>query len=119
MEYLGRHLIVELYGCDYDRINNLEYVENTLKEATKLGNMHMVNSFFHKFGEVGVSGVIVIEESHISMHSWPEFKYLALDIFACGENVDIEKSLSFLLRKFEASKYSASEIKRGNKKEME
>lgn len=113
MEYLGRHLIAELYNCDVEKINNPEFVDFTLRKAAEVGNMHIINSFCHKFGEVGVSVVVIIAESHISFHSWPEHQYCAIDIFACGEQVKLEDSLSYLMRQFGCSTYSATEIRRG------
>ena len=118
MEHLGRHLLAELYGCEYDRINNLTHVEDVMKEATIIAGAHMVNSLFHKFGAQGVSGVVIIAESYFGFHSWPELGFVSLDLYSCGETVDNQKALAFLIRKFGAQKYSASELLRGDKREM-
>jgi len=119
MEYLGKHLIVELYGCDKDRANDITYIENIMKEAANIAGAQVNNSLFYKFGEKGgIAGIVLITEAYYGFRSWAESGYIGLDLISASENVDNEKALTFLLRKFGATKYSASEIKRGNKQEI-
>ena len=118
MNYLGKHIIVELYGCDADRANDVVYIEKIMKEAANLAGEQINNSLFHKFGEKGgIAGMILITEGYYGFRSWAESGYIGLDLISAGENIDNEKALAFLVRKFGATKYSASEIKRGNKTE--
>jgi S-adenosylmethionine decarboxylase len=113
MKSLGKHLIVELYGCSYEQINDMVQVERTLVEAAELSDATVIQTVFHKFSPHGVSGVVVIAESHFSIHTWPEYRYCALDIFTCGEQIDSDASLRFIKETFEADDITVVEIKRG------
>ncbi len=113
MQSLGNHLIVELYDCDMALINDVRFVERTLMNAVEISGAHMVQSVVHEFNPHGVSGVIVIEESHFSVHTWPEYGYVALDIFTCGSSIDSYSALHYLKDTFKARSFSVSEIKRG------
>ena len=88
MQSLGNHLIVELYDCDSALINNVQQVEQVLLTAVELSGAKTVQSVIHEFNPHGVSGVIVIEESHFSVHTWPEFGYLTLDVYLCNYSKD-------------------------------
>ena len=81
MNALGRHLLLELFDCDTDAINNVEGVKGALIEAAKRAQATIVDVVFHEFNPFGVSGVVVIAESHLSIHTWPEYRYAAVDIF--------------------------------------
>ena len=87
MNYLGNHLLVELYNCNTSLINKVVKIEELLLEAVKISGATALNSTFHKFSPHGVSGVVVISESHFSIHTWPEYGYCALDIFTCGTEI--------------------------------
>ncbi len=84
METIGRHLIAEYYGCDFNAINNVEYVRNHMCEAAIKIGATVLGEKFHQFSPQGVSGTVVIAESHLSIHTWPEKGYVAVDIFTCG-----------------------------------
>jgi len=122
MNYLGKHIIVELYGCDADRANDVVYIEKIMKEAANLAGEQINNSLFHKFGEKGgIAGMILITEGYYGFRSWAESGYIGLDLLSARDTLEennTEKALAFLVRKFGATKYSASEIKRGNKTEV-
>jgi S-adenosylmethionine decarboxylase proenzyme len=112
---MAKHLIVELYGCDKDRANDIVFIENTMKEAANIAGAQVNNSLFYRFGEKGgIAGVILITEAYYGFRSWAESGYIGLDLISVGENVDNKKAFEFLVRKFGATKYSASELKRGN-----
>ena len=113
MKALGKHLIVELYGCSFERTNDPVQVEEILIEAVKLSNATIVKPVFHHFSPHGVSGVVVIAESHFTIHTWPEYGYCALDIFTCGDQIDSEGSLRFLKEAFHAHNLSVMEVQRG------
>lgn len=113
MKSLGKHLIVELYDCDFDLINDVSHVEKILVEAVAISKATIVQPVFHQFSPHGVSGVVVIAESHFSIHTWPEYGYCALDIFTCGELIDSDASLAYLQKAFKAGGLSVMEIKRG------
>lgn len=113
MKALGKHLIVELYGCSFERTNDPVEVEETLIQAVNLSNATIVKPVFHHFAPHGVSGVVVIAESHFTIHTWPEYGYCALDIFTCGDQIDSDASLRFLKQAFQAHNMSVMEVQRG------
>lgn len=113
VQNLGNHLIVELYECEPAVINDQKLVEEKLLEAINIAGATMVESVIHTFNPHGVSGVIVIEESHFSVHTWPEYGYCALDIFTCGDEIDYYSALHYLKEEFEAKNLSVTELKRG------
>lgn len=113
MNYLGNHLLIELYNCNTSSINNVVKIEELLLEAVKISGATALNSTFHKFSPHGVSGVVVISESHFSIHTWPEYGYCALDIFTCGTEIKSEKTLDFLKEELGAGSISVTEVKRG------
>ncbi len=113
MKSLGKHLIVELYDCDRDLIASVNAVEEILVDAVNISKATIIKPLFHQFNPHGVSGVVVIAESHFSVHTWPEYGYCALDIFTCGEQIDSDKALQFLKEKLKAKSMSVIELKRG------
>ncbi|HDM78855.1 MAG TPA: S-adenosylmethionine decarboxylase proenzyme [Deltaproteobacteria bacterium] len=113
MKSLGKHLILELYDCDPEVINDLAAVEKILTEAVNISQATIIRPYFHKFNPHGISGVIVIAESHFTIHTWPEYGYCAIDIFTCGEQIDPAKPLDFIKEKLKAKQTSVMEIKRG------
>jgi S-adenosylmethionine decarboxylase len=113
MKALGKHLIVELYDCERSLIDRVDQVEAILVEAVKVSKATIIKPVFHQFNPHGVSGVVVIAESHFSIHTWPEYGYCALDIFTCGEQIDSDLALQFLKKAFRAKNMSVMELKRG------
>jgi len=114
MDYLGNHLLVELYECDSDKLNDLKKVERVLGEAVRISGATALKASFHQFEPQGVSGVIIIAESHFTIHTWPEYGYAALDIFTCGESIDSQKALDYIEKELDVKTLSVTEIKRGN-----
>ena len=113
MQSLGNHLIIELYECHSETINDVQSVEEKLVEAVNISGANVVQSVIHKFNPHGISGVVVIEESHFSVHTWPEYGYCALDIFTCGDEIDCHSALQYLKKEFQAKHLSVTEMKRG------
>jgi S-adenosylmethionine decarboxylase len=110
---LGRHLLLELFDCDSDAINNLESVKGALVEAAKRAQATIVDVVFHEFNPFGISGVVVIAESHLSIHTWPEYRYAAVDIFSCGDVLQPEVAANYLVEQFGAERASVVEMQRG------
>src|SRR5712691_6462955 len=110
---LGRHLLVELFDCDPDVINDLEAVKGALIEAAKRAQATIVDVVFHEFNPFGISGVVVIAESHLSIHTWPEYRYAAVDVFSCGEVLQPEIAVNYLVEQFGAERASVVEMQRG------
>jgi S-adenosylmethionine decarboxylase len=110
---LGRHLLVELHDCDREALNDLDLIRDImLKAAIESGAVILGNSF-HRFSPQGVSGVVVIAESHLSIHTWPEFGYAAVDVFTCGTCVNPEKAAAVLIERLASKNHSTMEIPRG------
>ena len=99
MNYLGRHILAESFDCDSNILNNLKLVEKYMTEAALECGATVVNKCFHLFNPHGVSGVVIISESHLAIHTWPEYGYAAVDLFTCGEQCDPKVSYEFLKRK--------------------
>ena len=110
---LGRHLLLEMFDCDPDAINNLEAVKGALVEAAKRAQATIVDVVFHEFNPFGISGVVVIAESHLSIHTWPEYRYAAVDIFSCGDVLQPEVAANYLVEQFAAERTSIVEMQRG------
>lgn len=113
MEALGRQILVEFYDCDESKINDVSYIENSLIQATKASKATIISHNFHKFSPYGVSGVVVIAESHVAIHTWPEYNYCAVDIFTCGDTIDPWVIQEHLKEYFESKNVSSMEMKRG------
>jgi S-adenosylmethionine decarboxylase proenzyme len=88
MKILGRHLVAEYTNCRPEVLNDAALLERSLLEAVRKSGATVVDSVFHRYAPQGVSGVIVIAESHMSIHTWPEYNYAAVDFFTCGRTVD-------------------------------
>lgn len=116
--FLGHQTTADFYGCKSEKINSCEFIEATLLKAAKLLNLTVVNTTIHSFSPIGVSGVIVIEESHIAIHTWPEHNYIAIDFFTCNKSFDLNVGLEWLKQEFNAESLSIKEIKRGSLKEI-
>ncbi|EIE01262.1 MULTISPECIES: adenosylmethionine decarboxylase [Leptospira] len=113
MNALGKHVIAEFYECDYETINNHELVEDIMLKAVDLSGATTVKSVFHRFSPFGVSGVVVVSESHFAIHTWPEYGYCAIDVFTCGDLIDNQAALEYLKERFGSKSISVVEMKRG------
>lgn len=113
MKPLGRHVLAEIYGCEFDILNDVKKVEEIMVNAALEAGAEIRECVFHKFSPQGVSGVVVISESHLAIHTWPELGYAAVDVFTCGEKVDPWDACNYLTRQFRAKHMSAKETKRG------
>lgn len=113
MYALGKHLLIELRECNSEILKSLEKVRKILVSAAKEAKATIINNSFHEFNPFGISGVVVIAESHFTIHTWPEYGYAAVDIFTCGEIIQPELAVSYLVKKFECKNPSIVEMKRG------
>ncbi len=113
-EQLGKHILIEYYDCDSEVLNNTLLIEKYMIEAAKMAQATIVESVFHTFSPWGVSGgVVVIEESHITIHTWPEYKYAAVDLFTCGNTIKPWVAFKFLEEMLKAERADLAEISRG------
>jgi spermidine synthase len=110
---LGRHLLVDLYGCTRELLNDVDFVRQRLLAAAEQVGATVVDAHFHSFSPCGVTGTVSIQESHLSVHTWPEHLYAAIDIFTCGDAIDPWLAYESLKAALEAERGSAMEIHRG------
>ncbi|MEW6115822.1 MAG: adenosylmethionine decarboxylase [Nitrospirota bacterium] len=113
MNALGTHLLVELRDCNPEILKNLNQVKGALVSAAKEARATIIDVSFHEFNPFGISGMVVIAESHLSIHTWPEYSYAAVDIFTCGDIIKPEVAAQFLINRFESKNPSIVELKRG------
>ncbi|MGE5509158.1 MAG: adenosylmethionine decarboxylase [Chitinophagales bacterium] len=110
---LGRHVLCEMYECDPEVLNDRKLIERILVDAALEAGAEVREVAFHKFSPQGVSGVVVISESHLAIHTWPELGYAAVDVFTCGERVNPWTACDYIKLKFHAGEVKASEVPRG------
>ncbi len=113
MKNLGRHILAEIYDCDPNILNNRNLVEKILVEAALETGAEVREVAFHKFSPQGVSGVVVISESHLAIHTWPELGYAAVDVFTCGDRVNPWGACNYISNKLSSKHMDATEVKRG------
>jgi len=110
----GSQVVLDLYDCETPHLDDLEWVKSTLVEAALAAGATIVQTVFHKFAPWGISGVVVIAESHLAIHIWPENRYAAIDVFTCGPNVRMDLASSFLERAFRAGRSVQKRFARGD-----
>ena len=113
MRALGRHILVEFYGCCPSALNDVDHVEESMVKAAEAAGATIINTTFHHFSPYGVSGVVVIQESHMSIHTWPEYGFAAVDLFTCGDQIDPQASYHTLCELLHAEKGSTLNMQRG------
>ncbi len=104
---------MELRECNPEILKSLEKVRSIMVSAAKDAKATIVDVSFHEFNPFGISGVVVIAESHLTIHTWPEYDYAAVDIFTCGDIIKPEVAASFLIKEFGCKNPSIVEMKRG------
>jgi S-adenosylmethionine decarboxylase len=113
METMGRHVIAEMWGCNFDKLNNMEYLEKTFVDAALHSGAEVREVAFHKFAPQGVSGVVIISESHLTIHSFPEHGYASIDVYTCGDRIDPNVAAKFISEALEAETCENVELPRG------
>jgi len=113
VQALGRHLLCEYHGCDRELLNQPEQIGSELVAAVKLAGATPLQVIVHAFSPHGVTGVVVIAESHFAIHTWPEHGFAAVDLFTCGDSVDPYKAFDHLRSALHAETHSVVEIRRG------
>lgn len=118
MKTLSRHLIIELFGCDHAALDDVAVVRAAMLAATEAVGATRLAEAFHAYAPQGVSGTVLIGESHLSVHTWPEHGYAAVDIFTCG-GLDPRRGVAVLERALHAAEVRARVILRGLRGEVE
>jgi S-adenosylmethionine decarboxylase proenzyme len=105
--------LLELKDCNTGLLNDIEFLRRTLTDVARLIGATVIKDDFYQFTPQGVSGVVIIAESHISIHTWPEHNYAAVDVFTCGDVIEPKDAIKPLVEKLQAKSSSFREIKRG------
>ena len=101
----SKHLLLELYRCDYEKLNDESFLRCSLNRAAKLAKASVLNLISNKFEPQGVTAIALLAESHISIHTWPESNYSAVDIFTCGQNMLPEFASQYLIEALKAEEH--------------
>ncbi|WP_299618077.1 adenosylmethionine decarboxylase [uncultured Tenacibaculum sp.] len=110
---LGYQTTIDFYDCDENIIDSVSVIENILTTAAKIMNLSVVNTTIHEFSPIGISGVVVIKESHIAIHTWPEHKYVALDFFTCNSSFDLDEGILWIKEQFKSGRFEKNSNQRG------
>ena len=113
MKALGTHIVCELSGCNPEVLTNVDAVHAMMVAAAKASRATVMESAFHRFEPQGVSGTVILAESHLSIHTWPEMGYAAMDFYTCGDHTDPWLACEYAAKAFGAKSMSTSEVKRG------
>ena len=113
MTTISHHYLIELRRVTSDKLDDIVFVRNALVDAVREGGAGYLDDVFHKFSPQGVSGVVVISESHVSIHTWPESGYAALDVFTCGDPGIGKRVTKLIIEKFQPERYTVDYIRRG------
>ena len=105
--------MAEFSGCDKEILNDLKRIETALTEAARQAGATVVERVFHKYNPHGLSGMVVIAESHLSIHTWPEYGYAALDFFTCGERVNPWEACRYMQQQLHCTSLHTEEVSRG------
>ncbi|RLE56296.1 MAG: adenosylmethionine decarboxylase [Thermoprotei archaeon] len=117
---VGKHVYGNLYGCNPLLLSDEEYLKKVVVEAAVIGNMTLLNVISWKFGGGGgVSVVAIVAESHISIHTWPEYSYATVDVYTCGEKCDPERAFHYIVSCLRPKKYTYHFVDRSLKPEDE
>ncbi|PPA71606.1 adenosylmethionine decarboxylase [Jeotgalibacillus proteolyticus] len=112
METMGRHVIAELWGCDFEKLNSMELIEQVFVDAALKSGAEVREVAFHKFAPQGVSGVVIISESHLTIHSFPEHGYASIDVYTCGD-LDPNIAANYIAESLDAKTRETIEVPRG------
>ena len=113
MNALGTHLLLDLKDCNPKLLDDISYIKQAMIGAADEAGATIVGETFHKFDPIGVTGIIAIAESHLCIHTWPEYGYAAVDIFTCGQGFRPQKAADLLIESLQSMQPSITEIQRG------
>ena len=113
LKSLGTQILLDLENCNSDILDDIDLIKTILKEAASLSGATIIGETFHKFQPVGVTGVVSIAESHICIHTWPEYSYASVDIFSCGDDFNLETASQIIGQRLESTDSFSRVIERG------
>ena len=109
---MGAHILADFWGCRYEKLDDAEYVMNSLRCAARAANMTVLGEKVHKFYPQGMTGLLVLAESHISIHTYPEKGYAAIDVFTCGGG-ETQKAIEYLKEALNPTEVKEINVRRG------
>lgn len=110
---IGKQLLLELYECNGRNLRDASFVKRVIVQACIRTAVTLVETVFYQFSNGGITGAALIAESHVTVHTWPERGYAAVDVFTCGKNIDHFSIIHFLVKKFAAKRWESTFILRG------
>lgn len=113
MDTMGRHVIAELWGCSANKLNDLHGIEKVMVNAALEAGAEVREVAFHKFAPQGVSGVVIISESHLTIHSFPEHGYASIDVYTCGDRIDPNVACDYITQALGATRVESIQVPRG------
>ncbi len=111
-DMVGKHCILELYDCDSSKLDDEAFLRTTITTAAKRAGATLLNLITHRFEPQGVTGLALLAESHISIHTWPESGYAAVDVFTCGDHTMPEKACAVLRDELRAGRHQLRSFRR-------
>ena len=112
-DLIGKHILAEYFACENDILDDLPAIRQMMMDAADRCQATIVGEIFHQFNPIGVTGVVVIAESHLAIHTWPELRYASVDLFTCGTSVDPWVGFEYIKNRLQSRKWAAREIIRG------
>ena len=113
MKSLGTQILLDLENCNSDLLDDIDFIKDVLTKAATLAGATIIGETFHKFQPIGVTGVVSIAESHICIHTWPEYSYASVDIFSCGDDFNLETASRIIEEGLESSDSFSRVLERG------
>ena len=92
LQGIGYHTLFDFFDCDSDLLNNLEALKTLMLQAARASGATIIGEYSHRFNPYGISSMIILAESHLSLHTWPEYHFAAADLFSCNPNIDAQKA---------------------------
>ena len=113
MGALGKQIAIELYCCEREKLDDVDFIRQAMLVAAREAGAQIVTEVFHRFSPQGISGVVIITESHMAIHTWPEYEYAAVDLFTCGDTLAADKAVHYLRERLGSKRVSSVAIPRG------
>ena len=113
MKSLGRHIVAELSRCNPEILTDLDRVQAAMVQAALVARCEIREVAFHRFSPAGVSGVVVLAESHLAIHTWPELGYAAVDVYTCGDKAEPGRACRYLAEQFGCQNLHTTTMDRG------
>ena len=113
MKSLGTQILLDLENCNSALLDDIDFIRDILKKAATEAGATVIGETFHKFEPIGVTGVVSIAESHICIHTWPEYSYASVDIFSCGDDFNLEIASQIIKEGMESSDSFSKVLERG------